>query len=338
MKKAIITTIIFAIILCVFSLQVKAVELNTIEVSTSKTTVNPNDEVSINVNFGTQLGAYTLNFAYDNKLFDYVSTDGGTANNTGDKVIVTFYDTTGGSNPKNSMSIKFKAKTGIETSNPTDISVTATGMASPDASTSYDDITSAIVKNVVVEPVYVDYAISLNYSGDIVKEQEKAIAIAIKSSMGKNYDHARLVAEATTPEGGAVTLTGKDSSNVEHELIQGGWGDASGYSIGGKDVNQELNFIGKFTKAGKYNITLKLIDRDSSDAVIAINNFEINVKETETAPETTKPENNTTTQPTENTNTTKPTTLPKTGYNIYVIASFILTMIIIGYLFYIKMK
>ena len=48
--------------------------------------------------------------------------------------------------PKESMSITFRAKEGIITSNPTDLAVTAEGLANPDASENYDDITTALEK------------------------------------------------------------------------------------------------------------------------------------------------------------------------------------------------
>ena len=78
-----------------------------------------------------------------------------------------------------------------------------------------------------------------------------------------------------------------------------------------------------FDKVGEYKLTFKLIDRDSSDAVIAENTFTVTVTDTETTPpEEETPENDTEEIIEENiTNTTEenlPNQLPKTGINLYI--------------------
>ena len=118
MKKIIsIITIVSILSLLIFSSSIYAASLDTLTVDIDKTTVEPGKQVRLNVKFGQNLGAYTFNFAYDKNIFEYVSVDGGTANDTTDKVIVTYYDSTGGSNPRNNISIIFKAKENITTSN-----------------------------------------------------------------------------------------------------------------------------------------------------------------------------------------------------------------------------
>ena len=338
MKKAISISILLLLALFLLSTASFADSLDTINIQTNKEIVNPGDTVTIDIGFGTDLGSYTFDIAYDNNLFEYVSSEGGTINDTGDKVRIYYFDSSGGTNPRTSMSMTFKAKEGITTSNPTDFSITAEGLANNDASVQYDDITTPIVKNVIVEPQYVDYTIELEYTGDVIENVEKEMKILITSSMGRYYDHARLVAEATTPEGGTVKLLATDEQTLEHDIIQSGWGDASGYKIGG-NVNQELLTRGLFTKQGNYNITLKLIDRDNSDSEIASKTFnvvvgaETTVQPGQTEPEQTEPE---VTQPEQTpseeqigegiTNEVEelPSTLPKTGNNVLWISIFTL--------------
>ena len=338
MKKAISISILLLLALFLLSTASFADSLDTINIQTNKEIVNPGDTVTIDIEFGTDLGSYTFDIAYDNNLFEYVSSEGGTINDTGDKVRIYYFDSSGGTNPRTSMSMTFKAKEGITTSNPTDFSITAEGLANNDASVQYDDITTPIVKNVIVEPQYVDYTIELEYTGDVIENVEKEMKILITSSMGRYYDHARLVAEATTPEGGTVKLLATDEQTLEHDIIQSGWGDASGYKIGG-NVNQELLTRGLFTKQGNYNITLKLIDRDNSDSEIASKTFnvvvgaETTVQPGQTEPEQTEPE---VTQPEQTpseeqigegiTNEVEelPSTLPKTGNNVLWISIFTL--------------
>lgn len=326
MKKIVSIVTIFAVLfLLIFSTSMYAVTLDTIEITTNKQTVHPGENVIVNIAFGQELGSYTANVDYDNNLFEYVGVEGATANDTGTKVKAYYYDQTGGSTPRNSMSVTFKAKDTITTSNPTDFSITLEGLANPDASVTYDDVTTPIIKNVMVEPVYVDYKIALNYTGDVMVNEEKDMEIVISSSMGKNYEKARIIAEVTVPEGGNVKLLAVDDQNLEHDIIDSGWGDPQGDKIGGKDMIKRLQTKGIFTTKGEYAITLKLIDRENSDAVIASETFRINVKEKEeqVTPETpVTPDNKPTTPTTPETGTSNkpqtPTTLPKTGNTIYL--------------------
>lgn len=341
MKKIVSIVTIFAVLfLFVFSASMYAATLDTIDITTDKQIVHPGENVTIHIAFGQELGSYTANVDYDNNLFEYVSVEGATANDTGTKVKAYYYDQTGGSSPRNSMSVTLKAKEGITTSNPTDFSITLEGLANPDASITYDDVTTPIIKNVVVEPVYVDYKIALNYTGDIIINEEKDMEIVISSSMGKNYEHARIVAEVTTPEGGSVKLMAIDGENLGHDIIQSGWGDPQGDKIGGKDMVKRLQTKGTFTTKGEYAITLKLIDRENSDAVIASETFQINAKEKaeeatpEQPPETpdnTKPTNPTTPETGTNNNVQTPTTLPKTGNTIYAVIIPIVAILVGAY-------
>ena len=347
MKK---TFSIFAIIvilsMTIFMPNSYAAALDTIDIDTDKTTVRPGEEVLLNINFGQNLGAYTFNIDYDNSIFEYVSVDGGNANAVNDKVKVTFHDPTGGTSPRNYMAATFRAKADITTSNPTEFTVTAEGLANPDASVQFDDITTPIIKNITVEPEYVDYTIKLDHSGEIVKGQEKAMSLSYSSPMGRYYEHARLIAEANTPVGATVQLLATDSSNLEHDIIQSGWGDAQGSKIGGKDVSQVLQTKAIFSDEGNYTITLKLIDRDNSDSVIAEKAFNLSVVETSTP--TPTPTIEATPTPSEATPDNKqdeiskteetPNKLPKTGSNLYIPIAVILITLVSAYIYFNKKK
>lgn len=348
MKKMIsIIAISLVLSMSIFSIKIYAATLDTINITTDKQTVHPNETVTVNIAFGTDLGSYTFDVAYDNNLLEYVSAEGGTANDNGTRVRVYFFDQTGGSSPRNSMSVTFKAKAGITTSNPTDLSITAEGLANPDASVTYDDITIPITKNIVVEPVYTDYDITLSYTGEIKKDEKKDMKITVSSAMGKNYEHTRIVANATTPSGGTVNLFATDSQGLEHDIIQNGWGDANGDPIGGVDVKKELNVRGMFNVAGDYSITLSLINRDDSDAVIASKTFTIAVTEENIAP--SEPENTEQPKPEEKPenkeeiinkeqneitaeNNKEPNKLPKTGNTIYVVILSVVSVLIFAYI------
>lgn len=348
MKKIFyLITISLIMLISLFSVKANAVSLDNIKIETNKAIVNPGEEITLKIEFGKSLGAYTFDIAYDNNLLEFVSASDGTPNDMSTKVRIVYYDSTGGSNTKDSLEVVFKAKDGITTSNPTDLSVTAEGLANGDASEQYDDIVVPITKNITVEPDYKDYELNLQYDGEIIKNKEKEITITTSSEMGRYYDHVRLIAEVTTQTGGTVTLIGIDEQQLEHDLIQSGWGDPSGYKIGGK-VNQVLKFTGLFTEAGEYQITLKLIDRDSSDASIVEKSFNINVAENETVEDN---ENNNENNNNNNNNGTTennpnnsqqeenlPQELPKTGINYTGIIVAIIVLAILIYFTQFKKK
>lgn len=346
MKKIISVMAIFLCLTILFSAYVFAAPLGTIDITTDKQTVHPGETVKINVNFGQDLGAYTVDVAYDNNLLEYVSAEGGTPNDNGTRVRVYFFDSTGGTTPSSNMSVTFKAKEGIVTSNPTDLSVTMEGLANNDASVNYDDVSVPIVKNIVVEPIYEDYSIELNYSGDVIKNVEKDMKLVIRSAMGKNYEHTRIIGEVTSPANATAKLLAIDSQSLEHDILESGWGDASGDPIGGKDVVKELDVRGLFSAVGEYTIKLSVIDRDASDAEIVSNTFKVNVVEnsTQLPPEdTNNPEqpgqtedNKTETTGNNGTNDNntqeKPVELPKTGNTMYFEIAGVIAVLSIAYI------
>lgn len=299
MKKLFSFILAILLIFCIFQLNVNAasIPLGSVTVDVTKEKVLPGEEVTVNINFGTDLGAYTFDVAYDNSIFEYVSAEGGTPNDNGTRVRVTYYDTAGGTNPRSNMSVTFKAKEDITSTNPTDFSVTAEGLANNDASQEYDDITTPIKKNVTVEPNYIDYTIEFNHSGKLVVDEENAMELITKSSMGKNYDHVKMQVEVTKKpsDSATVQLLAIERTRAQVDLIQDGWGEPDGYELGGKDVEQILDVQGVFSEVGEYVIKISLLDKDSSDAVIATKDFTFNVEKAGDTDndETTPPDGNT---------------------------------------------
>lgn len=349
MKKSIylFVTIIFVtfMVLCQANF-VSAATLDNIGVEVSKEKIAPGEEVNVITNFGTSLGAYTVDVAYDNNIFEYISSEGGTENDNGTRVRLTYHDTTGGTNPRTNAIVTFKAKEAIVTSNPTDFGITLEGLSNADASETYDDITTPIKKDVLVEPNYVDYSLNLEYTGDIEPQVAKDMTLVTSSTMGKNYDHVRLIAEITAEPSDAATakLLATNSDGTKIDLIQNGWGDAAGYSIGGKDVKQELKLTGEFSEVGNYAIHIKLIDRDDSDNVIVEKTFNLEAKEKQEiddgtntpgtdeegkGEETTTPDN--TQKPEEKEEL--PSTLPKTGNTQYAFIIIAITILATTYYF-----
>jgi len=278
MKKFIsLITVFLAMFTAIFSIKVYAATLENIDITTTKTTINSGEDVTVDIEFGEELGSYTFDIAYDSQLFEFVSAIGGTANDNGTRVRVYFFDEQGGTNPRSNMSVTFRAKK-VTTSNPTEFSITASGLSNEDASGTYDDITVPIIKSVVVEPEYVDYDIKLEYTGEIEPNKLKQMQLIISSTMGKNYEHTRIITEVETPNQEAtVNLFATDAQQIEHDIIESGWGSPEGDPIGGENVTKILNLNASFSDIGQYSITFKVINRDNSDEVIASETFDITV-------------------------------------------------------------
>ena len=121
-------------------------------VSSNKSTVNPGDTFTVTISLGGQMGAATVNLAFNNNLFDYVSATGGTVNNLGSTIRIVYFDATGGSSPISGISVTFRAKA-IGTGS---FTASGNGFANADASDTYSPInsgsTSVKIEEKVVTP------------------------------------------------------------------------------------------------------------------------------------------------------------------------------------------
>lgn len=330
MKKSfyIFISILFLVFTIFMTSFVFAATLDDVTIDVNKTKVEPGQEITVTTNFGKSLGAYTIDVAYDDAIFDYVRSEGGTENDNGTRVRLTYYDQTGGTNPRTSASITFKAKENITSSNQTDFAVTLEGLANANASETYDDILTPIKKEIIVEPNYADYTLSLQYTGDIQPILLKDMSLSIASTMGRNYEHARLLAEVKkAPTNGTVELFATNSQKSEVDLIKDGWGGTDGFSIGGANSLTQLQLRGAFSKVGEYTIHFKLIDKDNSDSVIVEKSFDLVVGTQDITPDD---KNENTTIP-GNQEENLPESLPKTGGMQYFFIILSVIILVISY-------
>lgn len=371
-EKLRIFSITLFLVMFMFIQDTYAVSLNTFDVQISKNLVRPGEEVTVQVNFGEALKAYTVKIAYDDNIFDYVSSEGGTAVNTFDKIIMSYGDTEMPVEARGSVSVTFRAKSSLTTTNPTNFVVTSDNMKNADGSMTYDPITTGFTKDLIVEPEYEDYEIKLTHIDTIVKGKPIDMILSYSSAMGRPYAHARLVAEVAT-SGGTAQLLGTDQSDSEHDIIQDGWGAVEGYEIGGKGVTQELHVRAIFSDIGDYTITLKLIDKENGDTVIAQRSFpftavdeqiqpnydivpmsieeaengteeelsvrsvpEFNHTEGQVQARTQTQASETSTNITNETTQSAPNKLPKTGINVYIYGVLSLIALTAGYIYFNK--
>lgn len=349
MRKILIfvTVLFLAIAIMQTTIYAASIPLNSITVNISKDKIEPGEEVKVDINFGTELGAYTFDIAYDNSIFEYVKSEGGTENDNGTRVRVTYYDSTGGTNPRTNMYVVFKAKEDITSTNPTNFSITAEGLANSDASQEYDDITQAIEKQLTVEPNYKQYNIDLEYTGKLIKDKDIDLKLVTKSSMGKNYDNLMTKAEIISkPQNANIKLTAMEDNSKEINMIESGYGSTKGFSLGGKNAHHEINMKANFDTIGEYKIKFSILDKDSSNAVVVEKEFTLNVIEENTNVSDTEnnadnednSENNNPNNSNDNQNSNinneeeLPKELPKTGMTQYVYIIAIISLLLSGYI------
>ena len=349
MRKILIfvTVLFLAIAIMQTTIYAASIPLNSITVNISKDKIEPGEEVKVDINFGTELGAYTFDIAYDNSIFEYVKSEGGTENDNGTRVRVTYYDSTGGTNPRTNMYVVFKAKEDITSTNPTNFSITAEGLANSDASQEYDDITQAIEKQLTVEPNYKQYNIDLEYTEKLIKDKDIDLKLVTKSSMGKNYDNLMTKAEIISkPQNANIKLTAMEDNSNEINMIETGYGSTKGFSLGGKNAHHEINMKANFDTTGKYKIKFSILDKDSSNAVVVEKEFTLNVIEENTNVSDTEnnadnednSENNNPNNSNDNQNSNinneeeLPKELPKTGMTQYVYIIAIISLLLSGYI------
>lgn len=164
-----------------------------------------------------------------------------------------------------------------------------------------------------------EYSFELNYTGDIVINEEKAATVILRGTDATPHAKVRIKVDVTGPATPKIMAT--DSSGVEHDIAQlGYWGPDTGFQVGGTFENK-TPIKATFSAAGTYTIKLSLINLESNDAVI--------VSKTETI-EVLEDKSNATNDTTNNTIEK----LPQTGTSIgeYIIyAGIMITAIMFGY-------
>ena len=167
-----------------------------------------------------------------------------------------------------------------------------------------------------------EYGFELEYTGDIVINEEKAATVILRGTDAAPHTKVRIKVEVTGPATPKIMAT--DSSGVEHDIAQlGYWGPDTGFAVGGTFENK-TPIKATFSAAGTYTIKLSLINLEDNDAVIASKTETIEVLEDKSNVQNKV--NNTTDNTIEK--------LPQTGTSIgeYIIyAGIMIAVVMFGY-------
>lgn len=167
-----------------------------------------------------------------------------------------------------------------------------------------------------------EYDFELNYTGDIIINEEKEATVILRGTDATPHTKVRIKVDVTGPATPKIMAT--DSSGVEHDIAQlGYWGPDTGFAVGGTFENK-TPIKATFSAAGTYTIKLSLINLEDNNAVITTKTETIEVLEDKS--NTQNEVNNTINNTIEK--------LPQTGTSVaeYIIyAGIIITVVIFGY-------
>lgn len=186
-------------------------------------------------------------------------------------------------------------------------------------------LTMLMIMSVLYMPVVKavdEYSFELNYTGDVVINEEKEATVILRGTDATPYTKVRIKVDVTGPATPKIMAT--DSSGVEHDIAQlGYWGPDTGFAVGGTFENK-TPIKATFSAAGTYTIKLSLINLENNDAVITSKTETVEVLEDKSNIQNEV--NNTTNNTIEK--------LPQTGTSIgeYIVyAGIMITAIMFGY-------
>lgn len=119
-----------------------------------------------------------------------------------------------------------------------------------------------------------EYSFDLQYTGTVVKNEEKNANVLLIGQNGTLYSKVRIKVDINGPATPKIMAT--DSNNVEHNIAEiGYWGPPDGFAVQG-DFTNTTPIRATFPEEGKYTITLSLINL-TDNSVITMKSFEVNV-------------------------------------------------------------
>lgn len=179
-----------------------------------------------------------------------------------------------------------------------------------------------------------EYTFDLQYTGTVVKNVEKDAKVLLVGVNGTTYTNVQIKVDISGPA--TPKLLATDSSGIEYDIAQlGYWGPSSGFAVQG-DFTNTTPIKATFTEAGKYTITLSLINLANNNSIITSKVFTIDVLNEETPPTTNNTVSNNITAVNNVTNNNSIGELPKTGTSIgeYLVYFFIIgTIFLVSYIF-----
>ena len=116
----------------------------------------------------------------------------------------------------------------------------------------------------------------ISYEGEVKVNEEKSTLIILAGENTPVHTNVRVKVDIEGPA--TPKLLATDSLGTEIDIAEWGyWGPESGFAIGGTFSN-ETPVRATFTEAGSYTITLKLLDVQNGNDILAEKSVTIQVK------------------------------------------------------------
>ena len=122
-----------------------------------------------------------------------------------------------------------------------------------------------------------EYSFDLQYTGSVLKNVEKDANVMLIGDNAPLYQKVRIKVDVEGP--GTPNIMAKDTNEMEIDIAKEGfWGPAEGFAVQGTFTNTTPVKV-TFPEAGKYEITLSLVDVSNANNVIVTQSYTIDVLE-----------------------------------------------------------
>ena len=122
-----------------------------------------------------------------------------------------------------------------------------------------------------------EYSFGIEYDGKVVVGEEKQTNVTLVGSNGTLHSNVRIKVDISGPS--TPKLIAYDTNQTPIDIAKEGyWGPSEGFPVQGTFTNK-TPVTATFDKAGKYTITLSLVDVGNSNSIITSRQIEITVEE-----------------------------------------------------------
>ncbi len=122
-----------------------------------------------------------------------------------------------------------------------------------------------------------EYSFGIEYEGTVIVGEPKETNVTLVGTNGTLHSNVRIKVDISGPS--TPKLIAYDTNQTPHDIAQiGYWGPPEGFPVQGSFTNK-TPVTATFDKAGKYTITLSLVDVTNSNSVIVTKQVEITVED-----------------------------------------------------------
>ncbi|AYO31981.1 hypothetical protein D2962_16495 [Biomaibacter acetigenes] len=160
------------------------------------------------------------------------------------------------------------------------LAFSATAMAAPTGSTVISNELGGTI-TVQEAPTVSTYKFEVSKPETIVAHLDNKIEMTLTyNTMGSTgYNNVLVTVDITKPDGAEVDLLATDTNGQVFDIADlGYWGPPTGFPIAA-DYSATTDITARFSMAGTYTITTKLVDKNNGDAVITEHSETVDVVE-----------------------------------------------------------